>query len=496
MNVKLLVTIAFLLSNLVYANLCESVRDKDADVEAETEISFYEQIFGEDKYHGSRTYNEMLVECNRKRDNKGDEVRKILTHSDFNEMKSILQEQNLPLYLVNAKFKFFGFAWFKYSYLLKKKNGIWTMILPYDPVINDIVKDRVDFNMTHARSLYEQGQVRSITFNGNTSYQLRPGANPISTTLCSNSTFFSGKEHKYDNQNGTNAHKRDRENKFISLGKIEYAYKGSNGTYQPKQGCRVNKNIDLFYNDGTSLKKINPEKWLLDNFVKVTEKYWSTPGEYNLKILLKGHNESRFSTDVLDRLKNNDYLKIRFGTTFLPFNNQMYKANLWQPNNFSTMTSDGTFIHEVGHALGLDDEYGKDNSKGNCGNTHYDDLDSATGALYPYTINNYTMCHGYGTQVNSVYQYIAVSRYLLGEICKVDTDCGQGRYCNIRIGGVNRCLEDGTKIIGQSCNMNKECRSNKCQGTGNERMCVCGQNSDCTQGQICKKPIGKKNYCQ
>ena len=59
----------------------------------------------------------------------------------------------------------------------------------------------------------------------------------------------------------------------------------------------------------------------------------------------------------INDIKNSDYLTIRFGSKFLPGANQMYKANAWQPNNFSTMTDDGTYKHEVGHAFGLDDEY-------------------------------------------------------------------------------------------------------------------------------------------
>lgn len=439
MKFKLLIGLISFLASTAHANLCQSVRDMDADVEAESEISFYQEIFGEERFHGSKTYNEMLVECNRKRDNKGDEVRKILTHKNFRYMKKILKKDNLPLYLVSAKYKFFGFAWFKYSYLLKKKNGIWTMILPYRPIINDIVKNRIDFNMSHARKLYEADQVRTIRFRGRTTHRLIPGARPIKDTICASSTFFPGKENKYDNKNEQNSHKRDRANKYISLGKIQYAYKDSKGTYKVRNGCRVKKHVDLFYHNGSILTKVKPKDWILDNFIKVSEKYWSTPGEYKLKLYLKGHNDNRFSSEIKKKLKDKDYLKIRFGTTFLPYNNQMYKANLWQPNNFSTMTTDGTYTHEVGHALGLDDEYGKEHSKANCGHVDYQSLDSASGAMYPHKIKKYTMCKGYGTQVNSVYQYIAISRYLLGEVCKVDSDCPRGQKCKKPLGKLNFC---------------------------------------------------------
>ena len=68
--------------------------------------------------------------------------------------------------------------------------------------------------------------------------------------------------------------------------------------------------------------------------------------------------------------RKDDYLKIVFGSLFMPYGgNQMYKSNLWQPNNLSTMTSNGTHVHEIGHALGLDDEYGK--GKGDCDHVQY-----------------------------------------------------------------------------------------------------------------------------
>lgn len=77
--------------------------------------------------------------------------------------------------------------------------------------------------------------------------------------------------------------------------------------------------------------------------------------------------------------------------------------------------------------------------------------------------------------------------------CKADTDCGQGYFCNKRI-GENRCLPDGTFRIGTACYKNKECRSGKCQGSGSNRMCVCAEDSDCGAGQFCNTRLGA-NRC-
>ncbi len=100
------------------------------------------------------------------------------------------------------------------------------------------------------------------------------------------------------------------------------------------------------------------------------------------------------------------------------------------------------------------------------------------------------MCNGYGTQTNTIYHYIAVTRYILGQTCKSDSDCGSGRYCNNRL-GLNRCLADGTQGLNQSCIKDKECRSGKCE----KDRCVCKSDGDCPSGQACYTPIGKANYC-
>ncbi len=78
-------------------------------------------------------------------------------------------------------------------------------------------------------------------------------------------------------------------------------------------------------------------------------------------------------------------------------------------------------------------------------------------------------------------------------VCNVDNDCGNGQYCNKRL-GQNRCLADASKSLGQSCSTNNECASGKCQGAGNARMCVCNVDSDCSSGQYCNNRLGQ-NRC-
>lgn len=110
--------------NEALANLCDTVKDLSTIQETKDEIEFYKELFPNADYHGSHAYNGFVLECNRRRDNKGDEVRKMLTNKDWAEMKSILKEPDLSPYLFSAKYKFFGFAWFQMSYLMWKEGGI------------------------------------------------------------------------------------------------------------------------------------------------------------------------------------------------------------------------------------------------------------------------------------------------------------------------------------------------------------------------------------
>ena len=103
----------------------------------------------------------------------------------------------------------------------------------------------------------------------------------------------------------------------------------------------------------------------------------------------------------------------------------MYKSNVFQVNNFSTMTSDGSYWHESGHAFGLDDEYGFQdaaNGKQSCRNQRMSGL---------YQSATYQMCVGGVEDQRTIYHYLALSRYVTKQSeCNADTDCKDGEYCN------------------------------------------------------------------
>jgi|GEM_PF-2135627 len=479
-----LTLLAMLIPTTASANLCVNVRDAKTKHKTKRDVDYYEHLFRDKSLHGNRDWNEIITECNRKRDNNGSLIRKLITKSGFEETKSILKKRNLAPEIIRGRYNYFGklITQQKYRYILSRKSNVWKLVLPYKPMINDAVKNRIDISDEHAANFYAADQ---ITGSG-TSISKKPGAIPIAqATQCTTSTFFKGKEHKYDGKNGKNSGKRDRKNKHISLGKIEYSYDGSD-VYV---GCRVKESEPLFYertdaSGTTTIEKVIPKEWVYDNFVRVSEEYWSIPGVFELKILLKGKNESRFDRSLIKKLKDSDYLKIRFGTKFLQSNfNQVYKVSPIQFNNFSTMTVDRVYHHEVGHALGLDDEYGGKKKKNSCHHSKYSKKDPT----------DYKMCTSRATDQRSIYHYIATSRYLTTQVCKKDGDCGRGKYCNRRL-GTNRCLPYRSSSVGDKCVKNKECKSNKCQGNGSSRACVCGRDADCGRNKFCNNRLGK-NRC-
>ena len=163
----------------------------------------------------------------------------------------------------------------------------------------------------------------------------------------------------------------------------------------------------------------------------------------------------------------------------------MYKSSPIAFNNFSTMTLDTTYQHEVGHAFGLDDEYAKEGTLRDCGNPAYSGLQSG----------DYKMCDELTTEVRSIYHYIAASRYVTKQSeCQTDPDCKSGEYCDAGVDltknacrplkadgaacalaggghqcvsgmcGVGRCYTPGSVAIGGTCYIDGACGKGKCSG--------------------------------
>ena len=204
----------------------------------------------------------------------------------------------------------------------------------------------------------------------------------------------------------------------------------------------------------------------------------------------------------------------------------MYKSNIIQFNNFSTMTTDGTYWHEVGHAFGLDDEYGgKD--KNNQGKKN--DCESSDYARFSPT--TYQMCESGVDEKRTLYHYIAVSRYVTKQSgCGSDSDCSVSEYCDkgtitvgknqcvalkadnepcdIALGGdrqcqsgkcnLGRCYTPNSVVMGGSCYTDAACKAGKCSAVdGTRGTCVCDDDSQCGSGSFCNAGLDlANNSCQ
>ena len=144
-----------------YANLCGSVTNLDKKLKDETskELAFFKKIFTETKHHGADGYNGRVLQCNRERDSKGGDIRTMLSHKDFAEVRETLKKPNLSPYFYKSTYKFFGWFLYKMRYLVWKEKGEWKVLLPYDAVLNIPVDNRIDLNWDHAKKLYERDQV-------------------------------------------------------------------------------------------------------------------------------------------------------------------------------------------------------------------------------------------------------------------------------------------------------------------------------------------------
>ena len=78
-------------------------------------------------------------------------------HSGTNADKTLLKSANLDTKIVRGHYNFFGLlaAQLKYVYVLSKKDGVWTMVIPYKAVFNELVDDRVDFHECSGFPKYE-----------------------------------------------------------------------------------------------------------------------------------------------------------------------------------------------------------------------------------------------------------------------------------------------------------------------------------------------------
>ena len=155
------------------ADLCISARNQKVKSETNQEMDLYRKFFPQQKYWGSQNYDAMILECNRDRDTSGKTLRKVLTGSDFKDMRKVLEERNLPPRFLKFGYKFAGLFRYGMNYAVWKEKGVWHVLIPYSYKIVETVKNRIDLNPHHATLLYERSEI-VVTGRGNRESYLKP----------------------------------------------------------------------------------------------------------------------------------------------------------------------------------------------------------------------------------------------------------------------------------------------------------------------------------
>ena len=202
----LMSTCIALFSAHAHANLCDSVTDVVRPVMPgiEDDLNLYEELFPD------VTDSKVIVDGMGSSFNATASVTPRAMRSEGDRKprrqsgEAASESRNLDPKVIRGHYDFVGLPIgsllsFKYIYILSKKDGVWTMIIPYRPSFNELVPNRVDFNFTHAKTLFDASQVENPSRTAQV-LNLKSDAQPIATTLCSTSTYFPGDKGKYDEQ--------------------------------------------------------------------------------------------------------------------------------------------------------------------------------------------------------------------------------------------------------------------------------------------------------
>jgi hypothetical protein len=98
----LMLTCILVLSEHAHANLCDSVKDRTTTAETKNDVNFYEELFPDITDRGSRTWNEIILQCNRQRDTKGNDVSNVVVVASSNTAKQLLKVRDLETKVIRG----------------------------------------------------------------------------------------------------------------------------------------------------------------------------------------------------------------------------------------------------------------------------------------------------------------------------------------------------------------------------------------------------------
>eukprot|EP00039_Didymoeca_costata_P015321 m.258733 g.258733 ORF g.258733 m.258733 type:complete len:854 (-) comp16195_c0_seq1:114-2675(-) len=390
-------------------------------------------------YIGNRTYNELVLACNRKRDSNG--IGKRLNNQFIDEHRF---ENDLPLKIIRGSFQYFGFFNKMYHYLLERAQGVWTItsVMEFEWPLAD--KDFLHINLELARNLSRTNDNSSVDLTA-------PGE------ICSG----------------------DVPERLVSQDGSSYIL-----------GCRVERNAEFFPLDDARTYRMpgSPDdKRLITDWVMLywrdqIELRWSRPGHVNMKIdLVKFAGlPGEISTSLLQRVRDADAVyRVDLHHNYNRDNNMFRPIHIFgidiYPGIYAARYGE-LISHEFGHSLGLDDEYPQRSSDKvsiflECDKLNGQNLRSAM---------RYLMCRTTDPLPKSIYFYIVTQRYGVMGVCDTDADCMESEFCaNKRFNwfrpSERQCTEK--KSLGSPCTRDEVCKSGVCPIHAGVGYC-----SECAEG--------------
>ncbi|MCH9646683.1 MAG: hypothetical protein K0U98_00515 [Deltaproteobacteria bacterium] len=447
-----------------WANLCgidpsSSERTEARNLESENFSAGNDCSDWETCFVGTRSYNEHVIACNRKRDSLGNAVGDVANRT---------LADDLDARFIRGQFNYFGLFSKRYGYRLKRSNGVWTITVALDFKFPKAESDKL--HIPHALTEILSSQ---------------EGGQPLDQGVCATDATDkndNGLVYAKDTPFSARACRVNRGARFFLLTPEERTAQGITETD--------------FWNESFRGRRLASTDWLMHYWRDRIETRWSR-ADGSLKMNVHIANFVGQSGEVTAAtLDNFDKAGTRYKVEM--HHNEDRWNNMYRPvkvlgvkvyKAIYTGISEWTILHEFSHFLGLDDEYPQGANP-----PDFRDCDELSGEDSDTNLR-YLMCTVGDEAVKSVYPWIVTRRYHVG-YCDTDGDCASNEFCDkgVALGvGRNHCSKKRTN--GTACTRPLQCLSGICPGGA---CAECNSDDDCNNNQYCNKGtlgIGK-NKCE
>lgn len=471
LGVRVLALVALAWVCPVQAEFCND--DPDARARAEAALLHSAASPFATSADADEDYDALVIHCNRKRDGKGDRIEdEIPANHSF--------PPDLEPRIVKGSYRYFGLApGIKYTYDLSRDSGIWVITLPIEFDLPSRRRDAIDLPIALADDLGLSA------------------AGGICDGPAASSVFIPT----------LNASPAD----LLVSGPID-----DNDANNNADSCRVPRT--LVAQSATTGLQTTVIHHLREFWRQEITARWNTPGVFRIDpmfvncepVLGNLHNacDNPTSAQMAAWERSNIIWNVRFNLK--PNHRPSFRRWTFKWDFMYTGT-DFHLPHELGHVLGLDDEYGEfadgiGTGNRECTNIHVD-------------ADEYIMCDSAG-DVQAVHYWLITRRYASAKeyACDGTGDCDEGEFCARRGPSRNvcetrrdegsrcgraeqcdhglecrgrpfgRCVAPSNRGLGEECIRNAQCASVSCSNQG---ACQCVDDNECGTGSYCRKgPLG------